>query len=183
MSSSSTESLTPSPVPLPPTTSRAPIGSAAGTPPAENDDSLPAVAYRARRGLEIARDNRRELAALREQLGREPDPKLEEDEGEGVLGRVSVVESTIGHEAGLVRGRKREASGLIAITASLGASVDGLKSAVVELKGSLDKFEKERADRKDTAKRVAWSVLIPLAVTGLGGIGTLLWRFLSTLHH
>jgi hypothetical protein len=99
-----------------------------------------------------------------------------------VLGRVSIVESTIGHEAALVKGRKREASGLIAITAALGASVDLLKSAVVELKTSIDRFEKERTDRKETAKRIAWSVLVPLAVTGLGGLGALAWRFLTSLH-
>lgn len=60
--------------------------------PAIDDDSPPAVAHRARRGERIAVETR---DALREAIGRRPDPLVKDDKGSGILGNLCEIKTVV----------------------------------------------------------------------------------------
>lgn len=154
---------TPSPIPPPP---RSPTGSHAAAETIE--ERALRVALEAR---QIAREARAELSAA---VGVDPDPENPEDAGRGVLGRVGVLERTIGREPSSVHGTA--ATGMLAIVLSIRDAVQRLEAVIEADKAAQIEAAARRA-------RLAWAIGIPLVVAALLGAGALAWRWLATLHH
>lgn len=155
----------PSPLPPPP---RAPTGSHAATPAETTDERALRVALEAR---ELARVMRAELAAT---VGVDVDPEDPEDQGRGLLGRVGVLERTIGREPSSVHGTP--ATGMLAIVLSI-------RDAVQRLEAVIEADKKAAIAAAERRARLAWSIGVPVVVAVLLGAGALVWRWVSTLHH
>lgn len=164
-------STTPSPLPAPP---RQPVGSVAGVAPAEDDDDLPATAWRSRKALERTRKHDARITAIEDELGRRPNPDDEDDEGDGILGRLSVMEVTVGRPEDPIK--KRPATGIIGGFLKLEAALEGLTT---ELRADREGRERQWA----ILSKLAWGLGLPVGVAAVLAAGTVAVRWLTTLHH
>lgn len=73
------------------------------------------------------------------------------------------------------RAEARDAAHDVAL-AKLTSATEGLAARFDDGAAALDRWLARAA-------RVAWGLGIPLTVLALGGVGALIWRFVSTLHH
>lgn len=149
----------PSPIPTPP---RTPTGSHA------------AIESESARALRVALEARELARGVATDLGRDPDPAKEDDEGAGLRGRLFVVEAFVGSPGNPVRGKL--ATGAHAVLATLSLSIDKLTT-------ELTADRQARAEAAARLSKLAWGVGLPVLVAIALYVGSVVWRWLSTLHH
>ncbi len=126
------------------------------------------------RALRIALDSRQRIGAVEKRLGRPPNQDVEGDDGEGIEGRLVGIERVVGRPPDPIQAKP--ATGMIGGFLLLKTSVEELTAELRAERESRDGFRK-------FLSRVAWGVGIPIAVTVLVGIGAIIYRYISTLHH
>lgn len=108
------------------------------------------------------------------ELGREPDPAKPDDEGEGLLGRVAIVETVVGQPSDPIK--KRAASGIIAIMLALQEAVAALTTEL-----GADRASREKAAER--WRKLGWIVVPSLIIAALLALAGFAWHWGSTLHH
>lgn len=126
------------------------------------------------RALRIAIEARDRISGVEKRLGRPPDPAVHGDDGEGVEGRLAVVERVVGDPPDPIA--KKPATGAIGSILSLETSLNAL---TLELRA--DRVAREGL--RSFLTRLAWGLGLPLSVAGVAGIASVIWRWVSTLHH
>lgn len=152
MSDNRSESI-PMPSPIPP--ARHPTGSHA----AIEDDAARALRY--------AHEAREGVKAIRADLGREPNTSDDDDEGEGIRGRLAMVEAFVGSPSNPVRNRL--ATGAHAWLEKLTHAIDKLTTELTTERKQRDEQAeaqaKANARRAEPRDRVAWIAVGALVAT------------------
>src|ERR1700734_412339 len=107
-------------------------------------------------------------------LGRAPDPTVERDEGQGVIGDVAMLKRRVGEAPDPIE--KTPGYGM---AAGLLRVEDALALLTTELRADREGREKMRA----FFTKLAWGLGLPVAIAVVLGFGAIAWSWASTLHH